>query len=189
LGRYCGSCRRRWVMTPTASRGSSSCCRARPALLRSWRPSTTKLDGRAFAATDADRPLRHALQVRHASFENVEFVQLLRDNDIALACADTAGRWPVLGDVTSEFVYARLHGDRELYVGGYGDTALDLWAARIRTWQMGGTAAVGRRLGPPAPVCEREVFVYFDNDALVHAPFYAIALARRLGVPDLARPS
>jgi uncharacterized protein YecE (DUF72 family) len=110
-----------------------------------------RLDGRAFAATDADRPLRHALEVRHASFENVDFVQLLRDNDIALVCADTAGRWPVLDDVTSEFVYARLHGDRELHVGGYGDTALDRWATRIRTWQMGGTAAVGRRLGPRHP--------------------------------------
>jgi len=104
-----------------------------------------RLDGRAFAATDADRPLRHALELRHASFENVEFVQLLRDNDIALACADTAGRWPVLGDVTSEFVYARLHGDRELYVGGYGDTALDLWAARIRTcrWEALPQSAAG----------------------------------------------
>jgi uncharacterized protein YecE (DUF72 family) len=148
-----------------------------------------RLDGRAFAATDADRPLRHALEVRHASFETVEFVQLLRDNDIALVCADTAGRWPVLEDVTSDFVYVRLHGDQELYVSGYGDAALERWAVRVRTWQMGGTPAVGRRLGPPAPVREREVFVYFDNDVKVRAPFDAIALARRLGIQRLALPT
>ena len=148
-----------------------------------------RLDGRAVTTTDVNRPLRHALEVRHASFETVELVQLLRDNDVALVCADTAGKWPALDDVTSDFVYVRLDGDRELYVSGYGDVALDRWAARARTWQMGGTPTDGRTLGPPAPVREREVFLYFDNDVLVRAPFDAIALARRLGVRDLHPPT
>jgi len=148
-----------------------------------------RLDGRAVTTTEKDRPLRHALEVRHASFETAGFVNLLRDNDIALVCADTAGKWPVLDDVTSDFVYARLHGDKELYVSGYGDAALDRWAERVRTWQRGGTPTDGRTLAPPAPVREREVFVYFDNDAKVHAPFDAIALARRLGIRDLHPPA
>lgn len=144
-----------------------------------------RLDGRAVTTTDADRPLRHALEVRHASFETVRLVNLLRDNDIALVCADSAGTWPELDDVTSDFVYARLHGNQELYVSGYDEAALDSWAARIRVWQRGGTPTDGRTLGPSAPVREREVFLYFDNDAKVHAPFDAIALAHRLGVRDL----
>jgi uncharacterized protein YecE (DUF72 family) len=144
-----------------------------------------RVDGRAYTTTDADRPMRHALEVRHASFETVDFVQLLRDNDIALVSADTAGKWPALDDVTSDFVYARLHGDQELYASGYGDAALDRWAARVRTWQAGGTPTDGRTLGSRAPVCEREVFVYFDNDVKVHAPFDAMALARRLGVRSI----
>jgi len=145
-----------------------------------------RLDGRSFTTTDVDRPLRHALEVRHPSFETPQLVKLLRDNDIALVCADTAGRWPVLDDVTSDFVYVRLHGDQELYVSGYGEAALDRWAARLRTWQQGGTPIDGRTLGgPPAPVRPREVFAYLDNDAKVHAPFDAMALARRLGVGDL----
>ena len=148
-----------------------------------------RLDGRAVTTTEKDRPLRHALEVRHASFETAGFVNLLRDNDIALVCADTAGKWPVLDDVTSDFVYARLHGDKELYVSGYGDAALDRWAERVRTWQRGGTPTDGRTLAPPAPVREREVFVYFDNDAKVRAPFDAIALARRLGIRDLHPPA
>jgi len=143
-----------------------------------------RLDGRALTTTDADRSLRHALEVRHSSFETAEFVKLLRDNDIALVCADTAGRWPVLDDVTSDFVYLRLHGDKELYVSGYSDAALDRWASRVRTWQLGGTPTDGRTLGPAAPVRGREVFAYFDNDVKVHAPFDAIALARRLGIRD-----
>jgi uncharacterized protein YecE (DUF72 family) len=146
-----------------------------------------RLDGRAVTIVDADRPLRHALEVRHSSFETAEFVQLLRDNDIALVCADTAGRWPLLDDVTSDFVYVRLHGDQELYVSGYGHAALDRWAARVRTWQQGGTPTDGRTLARPASVREREVFVYLDNDAKVHAPFDAIALAHRLGVEPLIR--
>jgi uncharacterized protein YecE (DUF72 family) len=92
----------------------------------------------------------------------------------------------VLDDVTSDFVYVRLHGDQELYVSGYGDVALDRWAARVRTWALGGTPADGRTLGPKATVRERDVFVYFDNDAKVHAPFDAIGLARRLGIRDLS---
>jgi len=145
-----------------------------------------RLDGRVFTTTDADRPLRHALEVRHPSFETVELVRLLRENDIALVCADSAGRWPVLDDVTSDFVYARLHGDQELYVSGYGGEALDRWAARALTWQSGATPTDGRTLAPPAPALERDVFVYFDNDAKVHAPFDAVALAGRLGVRDLS---
>ena len=146
-----------------------------------------RLDGRAVTKTDADRPLRHALEVRHRSFETTEFVQLLREHDIALVCADTAGRWPLLDDVTSDFVYVRLHGDRELYVSGYGDAALDRWAARVRTWQLGGTPSDGRTLAAPAPIREREVFVYFDNDAKVRAPFDALALGHRLGLEPLIR--
>jgi uncharacterized protein YecE (DUF72 family) len=144
-----------------------------------------RLDGRDVTTTDIDRPLRHALEVRHASFETVEFVQLLRDNDIALVCADTAGEWSALDDVTSDFVYVRLYGDQELYVSGYGDAALDRRAAHARTCQVGGTPTDGRILGPPASVHERDVLLYFDNDAKVHAPFDAIALAHRLGVRDL----
>ena len=57
---------------------------------------------------------------------------------IALVVADTAGKWPLLEDLTADFVYVRLHGDKELYASGYGDAALDRWAARIDAWGRGG---------------------------------------------------
>ena len=143
-----------------------------------------RLDGRALTETDADRPLRHVLEVRHASFETPEFPALLRAHGIGLVVADTAGKWPYLEDVTSDVVYVRLHGDSELYVSGYDDPALDRWAARVSAWAGGREPADAHRLGPPAPPAPdgRDVFVYFDNDVKVRAPFDAMALARRLGV-------
>ena len=184
-----------WQLPPTLSFEADRLCAFFALLPRTTRQAAQlatqhdrRLDGRAVTTTDVDRPLRHALEVRHISFQSVELVSLLRDHDIALVCADSAGKWPALDDVTSDFVYVRLHGDQALYVSGYGDPALDRWAARVRTWQMGGTPSDGRTLGPAASVREREVFVYFDNDAKVHAPFDAMALANRLGVHRLQQP-
>ncbi len=124
-----------------------------------------RLADRALTRADADRPLRYALEVRHGSYRTPEFVELLREHDIALVVADTAGRWPLFYDVTSEIVYVRLHGDQELYVSGYSDEALATWAERIRGWTAAG----------------RDVFAYFDNDVKVRAPYDAIQLLQRLG--------
>lgn len=125
-----------------------------------------RLEGRALTATDADRPLRHALEVRHDTFVTPAFVDLLRRHDVGLVVADTAGKWPFLLDVTSDLVYVRLHGGEELYVSGYDDAALAVWAERIAGWAADG----------------RDVVVYFDNDVKVHAPFDALRLAQLLGV-------
>ncbi|MFP5335453.1 MAG: DUF72 domain-containing protein [Actinomycetes bacterium] len=130
-----------------------------------------RLADRDWTTVDADRPLRHAIEVRHRSFTEPSFVELLREKGIALVVADTAGRWPLLEEVTADHVYVRLHGDVELYVSGYSAEALDMWAAKVRTWAESG----------------RDVYVYFDNDAKVHAPFDALALADRLR--DLAPPT
>jgi uncharacterized protein YecE (DUF72 family) len=136
-----------------------------------------------------DIPLRHALEVRHKSFERVEFIELLRAHDIALVCADTAGKWPMLDDVTADFVYVRLHGAEELYVSGYDDKSLDRWALKIRAWQAGRTPSDGRTLAPPADRRARDVYAYFDNDVKVRAPFDAESLAARLGVASVGAES
>lgn len=123
-----------------------------------------RLTGRALLDTDADRPLQHALEVRHSSFLTPGFLPLLRDHGIALVVADTAGKWPLIREVTADVAYVRLHGDVELYTSGYGDEALDRWAATIRPWLAAGI----------------DTYVYFDNDVKVRAPFDAMALAERL---------
>lgn len=133
----------------------------------------------------AKHRLRHAVEIRHASFATPEFVALLRRHRVALVVADTAGRWPLLEDLCADFVYLRLHGDAELYASGYGTTALDDWARRIAAWAAGREVEDARRVSPEPPprAAAREVYVYFDNDVKVHAPYDAAALAQRLGVP------
>jgi uncharacterized protein YecE (DUF72 family) len=139
-----------------------------------------RLDGRAWTTTDLDRPLRHALEVRHPSYRNPALIELLRTRRVALVVADTAGRWPYLEDVTAEFIYVRLHGDAELYVSGYTDAALDVWAQRIRKWQAGESPRTEHTIARAAPAAPREVFVYFDNDTKGHAPTDAVSLTKRL---------
>jgi uncharacterized protein YecE (DUF72 family) len=144
-----------------------------------------RLAGRAWLEIDRVRPLRHAVEIRHPSFMDARFVALLRRHGIALVVADTAGRWPLLEDLTADFVYLRLHGDKELYASGYDDAALDRWAARIAAWRDG--EQVGdARLASPRPGrsrARRDVYCYFDNDVKVHAPYDAAHLAARLGQP------
>lgn len=143
-----------------------------------------RLRTRAWLRVEGNRPIRHALEIRHPSFETPEFIALLRKHDIALVVADTAGKWPKLMDVTADFVYVRLHGDEELYASGYSTDALREWEARIRAWNAGHDAPGGRLIGPPVKrrTAGRDVYVYFDNDVKTHAPFDAMTLAHRLGL-------
>jgi uncharacterized protein YecE (DUF72 family) len=127
-----------------------------------------RVEGRTWLEPGADRPVRHALEVRHASFLAPAFLDLLREHSIAVVVADTAGKWPLLKHTTSDFAYVRLHGDTELYASGYSPASLDEWAQLIRRWADEG----------------KDVHVYFDNDMKVRAPFDAISLAERLA--DLA---
>jgi uncharacterized protein YecE (DUF72 family) len=131
-----------------------------------------------------DRPIRHALEVRHASFQTPEFLRLLRAHDVALVVADTAGKWPFFEEVTSSFVYVRLHGDSELYVSGYTPSALRAWASKVASWHQGRKSAGPDVLGAGAAPSGHagDVFVYFDNDVKTRAPFDAMRLAHRLGI-------
>jgi uncharacterized protein YecE (DUF72 family) len=136
----------------------------------------------AWTKTDARRPLRHAVEVRHESFADPAFIALLRKYNVAMVVADTAGKWPMIEDVTADFSYVRLHGDKELYASGYTDPALDRWAVKVDAWHRGSEPADAHRIGP-APrkrSSSRDVFVYFDNDVKVRAPFDAMSLARKL---------
>ncbi|QTX03909.1 DUF72 domain-containing protein [Agromyces archimandritae] len=122
------------------------------------------MQGRTAFDIDADGPLRHAVEVRHPSFETEEWTELLARHDVAAVAADTAGKWPKIDAVTADFVYARLHGDQKLYASGYDEAGLDRWEAWARDHLEAG----------------RDAYVYFDNDAKVRAPFDAMALIERL---------
>ena len=154
------------------------------------RKHNEKVKERAAMAARNNRPLRHAMEVRHASFECADFISLLRKYNVALVVADTAGKWPFIEDPTSDFMYLRLHGDEKLYVSGYTEAALKEWARKIRMWARGNTPSRTRLLTPRPPALSggRDIYAYFDNDVKVRAPFDAMNLAHRLGTSRLAAP-
>jgi len=120
------------------------------------RAALTAPDGR-------ERTLRHAVEIRHPSWLSHAALDLLRAYDIALVAADTAGRHPFSLARTASFAYVRLHGASSLYASRYSDHELAAWAAQARAW---GAA--------------HDVFIYFDNDALGHAPHDALRLMEQV---------
>jgi uncharacterized protein YecE (DUF72 family) len=147
------------------------------------RKRDARLKGRAALAIDAVRKLRHAIEIRHESFCDASFISLLREHNVALVVAETAKRWPMLHDVTADFMYLRLHGDKELYRSGYSDRALERWAERICAWHRGGEPADAQKVasGKPPGRAKRDIFCYFDNtDVKLRAPYDAQSLMKKL---------
>jgi uncharacterized protein YecE (DUF72 family) len=141
------------------------------------------MKGRASVGVDENRRLRHAIEIRNDSFDDPAFIALLRKHGVALVIAETARRWPMLHDVSADFMYLRLHGDEELYRGGYSDKSLDRWAKRIAAWHRGGEPAGVKKVTAKSmkSTRRREVFCFFDNtDVKLRAPFDAQSLAKKL---------
>jgi uncharacterized protein YecE (DUF72 family) len=114
---------------------------------------------------------RHAFEVRHPSYFCREFYDILRAHGFAFVIADTAGKFGYAEAVTANFVYVRLHGSSALYASDYTDEELARWADKVRAWMRDG----------------RDVYVYFDNDAKVHAPYNAMQLADLVASPSPPR--
>ncbi len=143
------------------------------------------MKGRVKLAIDKTRKLRHTVEVRHESFLEPSFVDLLRKHNIALVIAETARTWPMAHDITADFVYMRLHGDKELYKSGYSDKALDRWAKRIKAWAKGSEPADAQKISPKKPRTSkpRDVYCFFDNtDVKLRAPHDAQTLMGKLGL-------
>lgn len=131
---------------------------------------------------DRNRPMRHAIEIRHPSFCDETFVHMLHKYRAALVFSDSTARWPYAEDVTADFIYMRLHGSETLYGGAYADAALDRWAQRIKTWSSGSEPRDAQRIATTSPKSKttRDVFCYLDNDKKVQAPFDAARLISRL---------
>jgi uncharacterized protein YecE (DUF72 family) len=97
--------------------------------------------------------------------------------------ADTARKFPYLEDVTADFVYIRLHGNEEIYRSGYSPAAIEYWARRVTAFRNGREPEDHVRCSRERAAARkaRDVYVYFDNDIKVHAPFDAQSLTRAVG--------
>jgi uncharacterized protein YecE (DUF72 family) len=143
------------------------------------------MSGREALRIDANRTLRYALEVRHEGFNDARFVRLLRKHNVALVIAESARRWPMLQDITADFLYLRLHGDNKLYRSGYSDKALVRWAERISVWSRGSEPIDAIKAEPRVKPVRRPrvVYCFFDNtDEKLRAPSDAKALMKKLGL-------
>lgn len=139
--------------------------------------------GKVWTETEEVRPVRHAIEIRNESFRDPAFIDLLRRYDVALVCADTA-KWPKLLDLTSDFVYCRLHGAEELYRSTYLDEVIDTWAARVVAWATGRPVTDGDMVTKPiGRLRKRDVFLFFDNTEKRNAPVNAQTMTQRVAEP------
>lgn len=140
------------------------------------------LAGRVAFGAGGRAKIRHTLEVRHESFVCREFVALLKKHQIALCVADSAGLYPLIEDQSADFAYVRLHGSTQLYTSGYTHAELADWAQRIHAFRSGRHAPTARLAASSAEADgrKRDVYVYFDNDVKVRAPFDAWNLERLL---------
>jgi uncharacterized protein YecE (DUF72 family) len=107
---------------------------------------------------------RFTMECRNQSWFNKEVYDLFEEYGVAFCISDTPC-YPYTEVVTADFVYVRLHGHEQLYASNYGDEQLGEWANRIKEWNDE----------------DRDVYVYFDNDANAYAIENALKLNEYLG--------
>jgi uncharacterized protein YecE (DUF72 family) len=126
------------------------------------------------------KPIRHAIEVRHKSFVTPEFITLLRKHSVAPVLVDSE-KHPLIADVTSDFVYARLQRTAENIPTGYTPTALATWAKRAQTFADGAASEDLPTITPPVnSKTKRDVFVYVISGAKLRAPAAAMGLIEKL---------
>ncbi|ACM19687.1 protein of unknown function DUF72 [Geotalea daltonii FRC-32] len=108
-------------------------------------------------------PVRNAFEFRNESWFCEQGVELCRGHNAAICLAD----WPQYlyeWAPTADFIYLRRHGHGGDYAACYSEEELSRDAERIRSYLKDG----------------RDVYIYYNNDALGFAPQNALRLAELL---------
>jgi len=125
-------------------------------------------------------PLRHVIEVRNATFADPKFIGLCRDRNVAI-CVSENENYPIIPDVTSDFVYLRLISASDEIETGYAAKDLDLWAGRFKAYAAGGVpddlTPIDRTGLTEAP---REVFAFVIHEGKVRAPAAAMEFIKRV---------
>jgi uncharacterized protein YecE (DUF72 family) len=125
-------------------------------------------------------PLRHVLEVRHESFLCESFIAQMRQANIGVVVADSQ-KYPLLADLTSDFVYLRLQNAQAEIETGYPPKTLDKWLSLARDWARGDETEEFPLVAPKGrKLASRDVFIYFINGAKERAPAAAEVLIHRL---------
>jgi uncharacterized protein YecE (DUF72 family) len=126
-----------------------------------------------------DRPLRHAVEVRHESFCTPAFIALCRAAKVAVVFAEHE-KHPKIADVTADFVYARLQTSRDIETG-YEAAELDHWAKIAKSWAEGHQPRELDLITPEQPAhAPRDVFVFMISGEKVRNPAAAMEFLKRV---------
>jgi uncharacterized protein YecE (DUF72 family) len=123
--------------------------------------------------------IRHAVEVRHDSFKDKAFVELCRKHGVAIVFGADS-EFPLIADVTADFIYARLMGTEAKEKLGYSPAMLKKWAERAKAWEMGETPGKLPLLAPAAPQKKRDVFLFVISGAKERNPAAAQAIIAAL---------
>jgi uncharacterized protein YecE (DUF72 family) len=107
---------------------------------------------------------RFAIEVRHSSWINDDFFDLLLHYGIGFVIADSGDRYPYYEKVTTDFVYLRFHGRETLYASDYNETDLQFYATKMTNWLND----------------NKEVWAFFNNDYFGFAIKNALRLKQLL---------
>jgi len=108
------------------------------------------------------RALRHALEVRHESFDCEEFVALAREHAVAVIEAGDS-EYPRIQARSATFSYLRVMGSKASAPKGYAPAALAKWREHVQTLSR-----------------EGDVYFYFISGAKERNPLAARALIAAL---------
>jgi uncharacterized protein YecE (DUF72 family) len=132
--------------------------------------ATKKFDAQDFAAfldllpeRLEGRKLRHALDVRNASFDDPAFIELAKAKGMAIVHSDHP-EYPLIEADTADFIYARVMKAQDDLDAGYSSADLDAWADKARQWAADG----------------KDVYLFFISGAKFRNPAAARAVIDRL---------
>jgi uncharacterized protein YecE (DUF72 family) len=103
-------------------------------------------------------PLKHAIEVRHASFTDDAFLKLAKQRNVAVVTVESE-KHPLIIEPTADFSYARLELTQSNEPTGYPKADLKRWAKTARDWEKSG-----------------DVFLYFISGAKERNPAAAMAM-------------
>ncbi|MGE3303526.1 MAG: DUF72 domain-containing protein [Hyphomonadaceae bacterium] len=124
-------------------------------------------------------PLRHALEARHESFQTPDFIALARKHGVGVVLADS-DKYPLIADVTADFVYLRVMRASEAQAEGLSAADQKKWVERAQAWEKGDAPKDMTLISPAMKAAPRDVFLFMISGDKVKAPAAAQALLRRL---------
>jgi len=119
------------------------------------------------------------VEVRHDSFKDKAFVALCRKYAAAVITGADSD-FPVIADVTADFVYVRIMGTKAGEKLGYPKAALAKWAERAKLWGNGEAPKDLPLLALQAAKAKRDVFLFVISGAKERNPAAAQAIIAAL---------